>query len=112
MLLVGCWEFLRAPLIATIVGREDNNIARNIKEAIFIRVNDPSLIRNIGKFQLPHIWDEVLARSPELHLNNAIISGMVVTLNPPTSQMVVTINPPTTFNANNIRQGGNHKSTY
>ena len=32
----------------TIVGREDNNIARNIKEAIFIRVNDPSLNRNIG----------------------------------------------------------------
>ena len=52
----------------TIVGREDNNIARNIKEAIFIKVNDPSLNRNIGKFQLPHIWDEVLARSPELHL--------------------------------------------
>ena len=52
----------------TIVGREENNIARNIKEAIFIRVNDPSLNRNIGKFQLSHIWDEVLARSPELHL--------------------------------------------
>ena len=52
----------------TIVGREDNNIARNIREAIFIRVNDPSLNRNIGRFQLPHIWDEVLARSPELHL--------------------------------------------
>ena len=52
----------------TIVGREDNNIARNIREAIFIRVNDPSLNRNIGKFQLPHIWDEVLAKSPELHL--------------------------------------------
>ena len=51
-----------------IVGREDNNIARNIREAIFIRVNDPSLNRNIGKFQLPHIWDEVLAKSPELHL--------------------------------------------
>ena len=47
----------------TIVGREDNNIARNIKEAIFIGVNDPSLNRNIGKFQLSHIWDEVLARS-------------------------------------------------
>ena len=52
----------------TIVGREDNNIARNIKETIFVRVNDPSLNRNIGKFQLSHIWDEVLARSPELHL--------------------------------------------
>ena len=52
----------------TIVGREDNNIARNIREAIFIRVNDPSLNRNIGKFQLLHIWDEVLAKLPELHL--------------------------------------------
>ena len=52
----------------SIVGREDNSIARNIKEEIFIRVNDPSLNRNIGKFQLPHIWDEALARSPELHL--------------------------------------------
>ena len=52
----------------SIVGREDNSTARNIKEAIFIGVNDPSLNRNIGKFQLPHIWDEVLARSPELHL--------------------------------------------
>ena len=52
----------------SIVGREDNSIARNIKEAIFIRVNDPSFNRNIGKFQLPHIWDEVLARSPELQL--------------------------------------------
>ena len=52
----------------TIVHREENSIARNIKEAIFIRVNDPSFNRNIGKFQLSHIWDEVLARSPELHL--------------------------------------------
>ena len=52
----------------SIVGREDNTIPRNIKEAIFIRVNDPSLNRNIGKFQLPHIWDEMLAISPELQL--------------------------------------------
>ena len=46
----------------SIVGMEDNSIARNIKEAIFIRVNAPSPNRNIGKFQLPHIWEEVLAR--------------------------------------------------
>ena len=52
----------------SIVGREYNSIARNIKKAIFIRVNDPSLNRNIGKFQLPQIWDELLAKSPELHL--------------------------------------------
>ena len=51
-----------------IVGREDNSTARNIKEAIYIRVNDPSLNWNIGKIQLPYIWDEVLARSPELKL--------------------------------------------
>ena len=30
----------------TIVGREDQNLTRAIKEALFIRVNDPSLNRN------------------------------------------------------------------
>ena len=50
----------------SIVGREDQNIARTIKEAILIRVNDPSLNRNIGKYQLPHILDEVLVKLPEL----------------------------------------------
>ena len=29
--------------------------------------------------------------------NNAITSGMVVTLNPPTTPMVVTLNPPTSY---------------
>ena len=52
----------------SIVGREDQNIARAIKEAILIRVSDPSLNRNIGKYKLPHIWDEVLVTSPELKL--------------------------------------------
>ena len=33
----------------SIVGRDDKNLARSIKETIFIRVNDPSLNRNIGK---------------------------------------------------------------
>ena len=32
----------------SIVGREDQNLARSIKEAIFIRVNDLFLNRNIG----------------------------------------------------------------
>ena len=49
----------------SILGREDQSIARTIKEAILIRVNVPSLNRNIGKYQLPHIWDEVLVKSPE-----------------------------------------------
>ena len=40
-----------------IIGREGHNLARNIKkESIFIRVNNPTLNNNIGKFNLPHIW--------------------------------------------------------
>ena len=54
----------------TIVGREDQNFTRAIKEALFIRVNDPSLNRNIGKYHLPHIWDEVLHKTSELKLKH------------------------------------------
>ena len=53
----------------TIVGREDQNLTRAIKEALFIRVNDPSLNRNIGKYHLPHIWDQVLHKTSESKLN-------------------------------------------
>ena len=52
----------------SIVGREDQNLRRLIKEALFIRVNNPSLNRNIGKYHLPHIWDEVLFNTSELKL--------------------------------------------
>ena len=52
----------------TIIGREDQSLTRAIKEALFIRVNDPSLNRNIGKYHLPHIWDEVLHKTAELKL--------------------------------------------
>ena len=37
-----------------IIGRDGHNLARNIKESIFIRVNNPTLNNNIGKFNLPH----------------------------------------------------------
>ena len=52
----------------SIVGREDQNLMRLIKEAIYIRVNNPSLNKNIGKYHLPHIWDEVLNKITELKL--------------------------------------------
>ena len=52
----------------SIVGREDQNLSRAIKEALYIRVNNPSLNRNIGKYHLPHIWDEVLLNTSELKL--------------------------------------------
>ena len=50
----------------SIVGREDQNIIRTIKEALYIRVNNPSLNRNIGKYHLPNIWDEVPLNTLEL----------------------------------------------
>ena len=53
-----------------IVGREDQNLMRTIKEALYIRVNDPSLKRNIARYHLPHIWDEVLLNISELKLKN------------------------------------------
>ena len=54
----------------TIVGREDQNLTRAIKEVLFIRVNDPSLNRNIGKYHLPYIWDEVQHKTSELNLKH------------------------------------------
>ena len=52
----------------SIVGREEQNLSRLIKESMYIRVNGPSLNKNIGKFHLPHLWDEVLNNSRELKL--------------------------------------------
>ena len=51
-----------------IIGREGHGISRTIKEAIYIRVNNPTLNRNVGKYNLPHIWDKVLFATPELKI--------------------------------------------
>ena len=52
----------------TLVGKEDQNLMRTIKEALYTRVNNLSLNRNIGKCHLPHIWDEVLFNTSELKI--------------------------------------------
>ena len=52
----------------SIVGREDQNLKRAIKEAVYIRRNNPSLNKNIGKYILPHVWDEALVNITELQL--------------------------------------------
>ena len=39
------------------------------KEAMYIRVNNPTLNGNIGKYNLLHIWDRVLYSIPELKIN-------------------------------------------
>ena len=51
-----------------VVGREEQSLSRLIKESMHIRVNGPSLNKNIGKYHLPHMWDEVLNNSRELKL--------------------------------------------
>ena len=52
-----------------IIGREGHNLARNIKESIYIRVINPTLNNNIGKFNLSHIWDRALLNTKGLTLN-------------------------------------------
>ena len=49
-----------------IVHKEVNSHSRTIKEAVFIHVQDPTLNRNLVKYQLLHIWDHLLQASPTL----------------------------------------------
>ena len=42
-------------------------MSRYIKESIFIRVNNPTLNNNIGKFNLPHLWNRVLINTQVLN---------------------------------------------
>ena len=49
-----------------IVQKEVNSHSRTITEAMFICVWDPTLNRNLGKYQLHHIWDHLHQASPTL----------------------------------------------
>ena len=61
----------------SILGREDWGLTRLIKESIYIRVNNSTLNRNIGKLSLSHIWDGVLYNTPGLKLNNNKGQGQI-----------------------------------
>ena len=52
----------------SIIEREDHDLARTMKESIYIKVNNPALNRNICKYNLNHIWDRVLLNTPTLNL--------------------------------------------
>ena len=56
------------PNCFSIFHREAQATIRKIKEAMFIRANDPSLNRNLGKYQMPHVWDQILQDTPALQL--------------------------------------------
>ena len=49
-----------------IVHKKVNSHSRTIKEAMFICIQDPTLNRNLGKYQLPQIWNHLLQASPIL----------------------------------------------
>ena len=55
------------PECFTIVDREAQGLTKN-KEAMYIKISDPSLNRNLGKFQLLQVWDQVLKDTPSLQL--------------------------------------------
>ena len=46
---------------------------RTVKEALYIRVNDPSLNKNVGKYHLSHVWDEVLFNTSELKVIDLVV---------------------------------------
>ena len=52
----------------SIIHKEVHSHSITIKEAMFIHVNGPTLNRNLGKYQLLHVWDSILQASPMLHL--------------------------------------------
>ena len=54
-----------------IIGREDWGQARTIKESIYIKVNNPILNQNIGKYNLSHVWDRVPFNTPRLKLGSS-----------------------------------------
>ena len=51
----------------SIVEREDQSLTRTIKESIYIRINGPSLNRNIDMYHLPNIWVEVMFNTQNLN---------------------------------------------
>ena len=53
-----------------IIGREDHGIPRTSKNPSTLELPNPTLNRNIGKFNLHHIWDRVLLYTPVLKIKS------------------------------------------
>ncbi len=53
--------------------KESNDIKRKIKEALYIKVNDLVLNRNIGKYTIPDSYDKLLKeKGGGLHVSKTI----------------------------------------
>ena len=77
----------------SIVHKEVNSHSRTIKEAMFIWVQDPTLNRNLGKYQLPHIWNHLPMASPNLQCKP---SSIPTTSDPHLIHPLLIPSPPTT----------------
>ena len=56
-----------------IIGREDHGLARTLKESIYIRVNNPTFHRNVGKYNLHYIWGRFLLTPLHLKLIMTVV---------------------------------------
>ena len=45
-------------------------LSQTIKESMYIRVNNPTLDKNVGKYNFHHICDRVLLSTTKLRINN------------------------------------------
>ena len=45
-------------------------------ETMFIHVNDPSLNRNLGKYQMPNVWNNILQDTPALQLKQSSLTTL------------------------------------
>ena len=59
-----------------IVHKEIHSHSRTIKDIMFIHVHGPTLNRNLGKYQLLHIWDYLLQSSPTLQLKPSSLPAL------------------------------------
>ena len=72
--LLGQWDINSIYFIAC---------ARTIKESIYIRVNNPTLNRNIGKLNLHHIWDSAFLNTSGLKIKRHVQGiGQIPNLTP------------------------------
>ena len=63
-----------SPQCFNIIHQKTQGPSRNIKETMFILENGPSLNRNLGKYQLPHMWDNILQDTPALEVRQSNLS--------------------------------------
>ena len=60
------WLICNYVVISTYLVSLGNSFSRQIKESMFIRTNNPSMNRNIGKYELPRVYDVLVENCIDL----------------------------------------------